>query len=37
MTKYGRMTSGIPKTRPGLEKMKTKDFIGTGAVFYEMG
>ena len=37
MTKYGRMTSDVRKTDPDSKKMKTKDFRGTGGVFYEIG
>ena len=37
MTKYGRMTSDVRTTDPDSKIMKTKDFRGTGGVFYRRG
>ena len=37
MTKYGRMTSYVWTTDLDSKIMKTKDFRGTGGVFYGTG
>ena len=37
MTKYGRLTSDLQTTDPDSKIMKTKDFRGTGGVFYGTG